>query len=118
MPWADFPEFTSNGFLKNLGPDGLPKLLAGFEDKSADAVCTFAYSNGDPDHLELFQGRCHGKLVDPRGPRDFGWDPCFQPEGHEQTYAEMGDGEKHKISHRSRALQKLREELMPKLIIL
>ena len=33
-------------FLKNLGHEGLNKMLAGFEDKSAYAQCIFAYSPG------------------------------------------------------------------------
>ncbi|EDL80209.1 inosine triphosphatase (nucleoside triphosphate pyrophosphatase) (mapped), isoform CRA_c [Rattus norvegicus] len=45
----------------------------------------------------------------PRGSRDFGWDPCFQPDGYEQTYAEMPKAEKNTISHRFRALFKLQE---------
>ncbi|KAF2988152.1 hypothetical protein EK904_013686 [Melospiza melodia maxima] len=56
---------------------GLYKLLAGFEDKSAYALCTFAFSSGDPEEP--------GVIVEPRGPRDFGWDPCFQPNGYNQT---------------------------------
>ncbi|KAF3328138.1 inosine triphosphate pyrophosphatase [Carex littledalei] len=47
---------------------------------------------------------CQGKIVPARGPNDFGWDPVFQPEGYEQTYAEWPKEEKNKISHRSRAL--------------
>jgi inosine triphosphate pyrophosphatase len=38
----------------------------------------------------------------------FGWDPCFQPVNYTQTFAEMPSSEKHKISHRSRALQALK----------
>uniref|UniRef100_A0A803MU83 Inosine triphosphate pyrophosphatase n=1 Tax=Chenopodium quinoa TaxID=63459 RepID=A0A803MU83_CHEQI len=45
-----------------------------------------------------------GKIVQARGPNDFGWDPVFQPDGYEQTYAEMPKEEKNKISHRYRAL--------------
>ncbi|KAB5573168.1 hypothetical protein DKX38_000362 [Salix brachista] len=45
-----------------------------------------------------------GKIVPARGPDDFGWDPIFQPDGYEQTYAEMPKDEKNKISHRSKAL--------------
>ncbi|KAA3454741.1 inosine triphosphate pyrophosphatase [Gossypium australe] len=46
----------------------------------------------------------NGKIVPARGPNDFGWDPIFQPDGYDQTYAEMPKEEKNKISHRSRAL--------------
>lgn len=47
------------------------------------------------------------QIVPPRGPKDFGWDPIFQPEGFNETYAEMGSSLKNTISHRSRALEKL-----------
>ena len=40
-----------------------------------------------------------------RGPLDFGWDPIFQPDGFEGTYAQIPKDEKNKISHRYRALQ-------------
>ncbi|KAF6284414.1 inosine triphosphatase [Rhinolophus ferrumequinum] len=89
---------------------GLHQLLAGFEDKSAYALCTFALSTGDPSEpVRLFRGRTSGQIVVPRGCRDFGWDPCFQPDGYEQTYAEMPKAEKNAISHRFRALRELQE---------
>ncbi|KAK2510064.1 hypothetical protein MC885_000458, partial [Smutsia gigantea] len=97
-------------FLEKLKPEGLHQLLAGFEDKSAYALCTFALSTGDPGSpVRLFRGRTSGRIVVPRGCRDFGWDPCFQPDGYEQTYAEMPKAEKNAISHRFRALQELQE---------
>ncbi|XP_055375718.1 inosine triphosphate pyrophosphatase [Condylostylus longicornis] len=96
-------------FLERLGPEGLFKMLEGWDDKSAQAVCTIAYCESENDDVILFQGRTNGEIVYPRGPRDFGWDPCFQPEGYEQTYAEMSKEEKNKISHRFRALDKLKE---------
>ena len=43
-----------------------------------------------------------------RGPTDFGWDPIFQPDGYDETYAEMPKSEKNKISHRKRSLDELR----------
>ncbi|XP_060565350.1 inosine triphosphate pyrophosphatase-like [Ruditapes philippinarum] len=93
-------------FLSKIGPEGLHKMLAGFEDKTAEAVCVFAYCSGEPGSKpELFIGRTPGSIVEPRGPRDFGWDPCFQPEGYDQTYAEMPKVEKNKISHRGRAME-------------
>ena len=37
---------------------GLHRLLTGWDDKSAYALCTFAYSTGDPDQpVELFRGK-------------------------------------------------------------
>ncbi|KAF6088157.1 inosine triphosphatase [Phyllostomus discolor] len=97
-------------FLEKLKPEGLHQLLAGFEDKSAYALCTFAFSTGDASEpVRLFRGRTSGRIVVPRGCRDFGWDPCFQPDGYEQTYAEMPKAEKNAISHRFRALRELQE---------
>ncbi|XP_066951341.1 inosine triphosphate pyrophosphatase [Macrobrachium rosenbergii] len=100
-------------FLEKLGPDGLHKMLAGFEDKSAEAVCTFAYSSGRPeDEVLLFHGRTRGTIVEPRGEHKFGWDPCFQPKGYTQTYGELERDVKNKISHRYKALNALREYFM------
>jgi len=98
-------------FEETLGAEGLHRMLAGWEDKSAYALCTFGYCASADDDAEvlLFQGRADGKIVSPRGPRDFGWDPCFQPDDYELTFAELPKEEKNKISHRSRALAKLRE---------
>ena len=46
-----------------------------------------------------------------RGTAGFGYDPVFQPEGYTEAFAEMGNEEKNKISHRARAVQKLVEYL-------
>ena len=90
---------------------GLYKLLAGFEDKSAYALCIFAY--GEPGkEVKLFVGRTDGKIVEPRGPRDFGWDPIFQPTGFNQTYAELDKSLKNTISHRYKAIEALKKYLM------
>lgn len=109
--------FTSVGpyikwFLENLQPEGLHKLLAGFDDKSATAVCTFAYSPGAAEDVVLFQGKTEGQIVAPRGPRDFGWDPCFQPNGFDKTYAELNKEVKNSISHRYKALDMLKAHFM------
>ncbi|OWO99882.1 inosine triphosphate pyrophosphatase [Marssonina coronariae] len=92
-------------FLEALGHEGLNNLLAAFSDKSAQAVCTFAYSEGPGHEPIIFQGRTDGNIVPARGPKNFGWDPIFEYKG--QTYAEMERAEKNKISHRFKALEKL-----------
>ena len=90
-------------------------MLHGFEDKSAFALCTFAYSSGKPgEPVKLFRGKTPGTIVEPRGPTDFGWDPCFQPDGFEETYAEMAKETKNSISHRGQALQALKEHFLAK----
>lgn len=47
----------SKWFMLALGPHDLHKMLAGFDDKSAEAVCTFAYSEGPGHEPIIFQGR-------------------------------------------------------------
>lgn len=61
---------------------------------------------------EIFDGSCEGRILNaPRGDAGFGYDPLFVPNGFDQTYAELGDEAKNRISHRSRALEKLRARL-------
>ena len=67
---------------------------------------------GDGQEVKIFEGRTAGQIVNPpRGKRDFGWDPVFQPDGFDQTYAEMESQTKNRISHRGRALDKLKQFL-------
>jgi len=88
-------------------------MLNGFEDKSAYALCTFAYFSGTSgDDIRLFCGRTDGNIVEPRGPTNFGWDPCFEPIGFTETYAEMTKDLKNSISHRGKALLELRNFLI------
>ena len=50
---------------------------------------------------QVFVGRTQGRIVPSRGATAFGWDPVFQPEGFQETYAEMDKTVKNTISHRS-----------------
>lgn len=59
-------------------------------------------------NLYNFEGIVEGEILqNPRGEEGFGYDPIFQPDGYELTFAEMTLEEKNKISHRGRAIQKL-----------
>lgn len=56
----------------------------------------------------LFDGICKGQiLTQQQGTQGFGYDPIFQPEGYEQSFAEMSGAAKNKISHRGLAIQQL-----------
>ncbi|QPG75562.1 nucleoside triphosphate pyrophosphohydrolase ham1 [Brettanomyces nanus] len=99
-------------FVKYVGLEGINKMLDGFDDRSAQAVTTFGYCEGPGHKVRLFQGRTDGRIVSERGPTDFGWDAIFEPDGFQTTYAEMTGPEKNKISHRYKALSKLRDFLL------
>ena len=61
---------------------------------------------------EIFDGACEGRLIEvARGKHGFGYDPLFIPEGFNESFAELGEATKNRISHRSRALEKLRARL-------
>ena len=56
----------------------------------------------------VYRGEVHGTLVwPPRGSKGFGYDPVFQPEGHDITFGEMEPDAKHAMSHRARAFEQL-----------
>ncbi len=59
---------------------------------------------------QLSDGACEGKILfAPRGQNGFGYDPLFVPDGFTQTFAELGEDVKNKLSHRAKALEKLKE---------
>jgi XTP/dITP diphosphohydrolase len=60
----------------------------------------------------LFSGACEGQIVpESKGVRGFGYDPLFVPNGFTQTFAELGDDVKNRISHRAAAMRKLQAAL-------
>ena len=72
-------------------------------------VAALAWPDGRFEHVE---GICEGTLrTAPAGSNGFGYDPIFEPVGREVTMAELGDGEKDRISHRGRAFRALKEAL-------
>ncbi|KAF9458492.1 inosine triphosphate pyrophosphatase-like protein [Collybia nuda] len=98
-------------FMESIGHEGLNNMLVGFPTKAAWALCTFAYSAGPGTEPIVFEGRTDGLIVPARGPKVFGWDAVFEPDGTGLTYAEMPDLQKNKLSHRYKALEKLRAYL-------
>lgn len=81
----------------------LLKELENKEDKSAHFQCVIAlaYPNGT---TQTFNGRIEGFIVPPKGENGFGFDPIFQPAGYQETFAELPEDIKNKISHRGLAM--------------
>ena len=62
--------------------------------------------------VTTFDGIVNGEIIrERRGGEGFGYDPIFQPDGYNQTFAALGTDIKNQISHRARATQKLAEYL-------
>ena len=62
-----------------------------------------------------FEGIVNGQIIrERRGGEGFGYDPIFQPDGYDQTFAELGLDIKNQISHRARATRKFAEYLLKK----
>jgi XTP/dITP diphosphohydrolase len=106
--WAETP--NGRDFVM-----AMTKVWTLLEEKSAPeprkasftATLCLAWPDG---HDEIFEGQVHGRVVWPmRGEQGFGFDPVFQPDGKDQTFGEMDPAEKHAMSHRSVAFQKLVE---------
>ncbi|SFG44831.1 XTP/dITP diphosphatase [Sporolactobacillus nakayamae] len=82
--------------------DGVP-----VDARTAHFICVLAISR--PNHPTHFaEGRCDGLItMERRGEDGFGYDPLFLIPDRQQTFAQMGEEDKNKISHRARALLQL-----------
>lgn len=77
---------------------------------TAIARTSIAYCDGRK--IYEFDGEIKGQIIaKPRGPCNFQWDCVFQPDGLDQTFAEMGEA-KNDISMRRAALDKLAKHLV------
>ncbi len=79
--------------------------LGDAEDRTARFICVIALARPGQE-TQLYRGEVKGKIIwPPRGKGGFGYDPVFQPDGYDRTFAEMSMEEKRALSHRGRALQ-------------
>ena len=91
--------------LKELEGVSMEKRAAYFK-----TVIALAMEDGG---IITMSGECKGAIgFVPRGDKGFGYDPLFIVGGYNKTFAELGEGVKNKISHRAKALNKLKEEIV------
>jgi XTP/dITP diphosphohydrolase len=72
--------------------------------ESASPVCY-----ADEFAAQIFDGACEGRIqFSASGQGGFGYDPLFVPDGFNQSFAELGEDVKNQLSHRAKALVKLK----------
>lgn len=104
--WAG-PEKDFALAIRNLEEKLQAKGATTPHERSAHFVCALCLAWPDGE-TEVYEGRVNGTLVwPPRGHKGFGYDPVFQPDGHDITFGEMDPVAKHAISHRADAFNKL-----------
>ena len=65
------------------------------------------------EKTSFFEGIVEGQIIrEKRGQEGFGYDPIFQPDGYDETFAQLGLEIKNRISHRARAVEKLAKYLL------
>jgi XTP/dITP diphosphohydrolase len=81
-------------------------------DRRARFVAAVAIAAADGAVLNVSEGICEGTIIfEQRGTGGFGYDPLFVPDGYDQTFAELSEEVKNRISHRARALMQTRASL-------
>ena len=85
----------------------LLQALEGAINRRARFIAAIAvvHPNAEP---KVVLGVCEGHIrYDPAGESGFGYDPVFVPDGYRQTFAELGEKIKNRISHRAKALEQV-----------
>lgn len=97
----------------------LLKNLNGYENRKAyfSTIVTLIEERASfLSHMMFFEGRVNGTiLTEKHGTEGFGYDPIFQPDGYDCSFAELGMEVKNKISHRAIAIGKVADYLAKKI---
>ncbi|TDX48809.1 XTP/dITP diphosphatase [Orenia marismortui] len=82
------------------------------EERGAYFSCAMAFVSPEGEEYTV-TGRCDGVIdIEEKGSGGFGYDPLFVPTGYQQSFAELGDEIKNRISHRAKALKKMKDYLL------
>ena len=109
LPLKGFPGVYSSYVMKTIGNEGILNLISDFENTKAHFSAVIALYFEPLNEILTFEGEVKGKVSKTmRGKHGFGFDPIFIPdEFPDNTFAELPMSEKNKLSHRSKALNKL-----------
>lgn len=79
------------------------------EQRTAHFICVLAICDPHGGQIYTVEGRCDGHVLTEErdAGQGFGYDPLFQPVGYALTFGELSSDEKHRISHRGRAVAQL-----------
>ncbi|MCC7574285.1 non-canonical purine NTP pyrophosphatase [Candidatus Woesearchaeota archaeon] len=94
-------------FIDILGYEKLAHLT---KNKNATTTCLIALAKSEQD-IKIFKGEIKGTVVEMKGDKGFAFDKIFIPIGYNKRFSEMTPEEKNKISHRYKAIQRLKDYL-------
>lgn len=96
-----------------VGNEGLFDLVERQANSRAEVRSVIGYVRKEKEEtiFRFFEGKIWGKIVFPRGEKDFAWGASFQPDGFLRTFGEMEREDKNQISMRGEAFRKLRDYL-------
>jgi XTP/dITP diphosphohydrolase len=109
--WNGFP----GPFVKYIDKAGTYELLLQMmhSEKNRNATFKAAIGYHDGKTIHTFLGEVKGKIaLEKRGENGWGFDPIFIPEGYTQTFSELHGEVKNTLSHRKKALEKLKIHLL------
>ena len=111
---ARYAEGTDHDSRANMAK--LLREMAGKANRKARFRTVISLIRHDADHPlgreQQFEGVVEGRIsTSPHGSEGFGYDPVFVPDGHTESFAQLGEAVKNTISHRARAVKKLVDEL-------
>jgi len=116
QPGVVSARYAGEGATDELNNDKLLKEMRGVPPRRRKGQFHAVIAVVGKDFEEITEGICEGKLGEsPRGTNGFGYDPLFYPDGFDRTYAELTAEEKNRISHRAKALEKMKEVLQRRL---